>query len=155
MTSTINTHINTGDLVHVKMIKSAAKDFANVVAGVEKGQSVSAYTLTEARNFSIGCMRVEQYLVLTSGGQLDDNSIPPPTVIEAADSWNLMVMAVDKACKKGAFGINDAAGIHQSIVKVSNAIRSALQYSESKAAESKTTETKTVKLAPPEDNIAH
>lgn len=131
---------------YIRLLRSSIKDYQNVYTAVERGQSAGAYTLTEANNIGPACSYLETFI----NNSLSGNAVDCDGGIINA-RWETIVLALEKACKRGAFGLAEAASIHQSAVRITNAFRSAVVHFEKKAEE-----LKKVKFAPvpsPEDNI--
>lgn len=129
---------------HIRNLKATTKDYNNVCAGVERGQSAAAYTLAEARNIATACEFIETFIGDTITGKLTF-----PNTSEASSRWDMLCLALEKACRKGAFGLNEAAAIHSSTVRMTAALKSALVYYDKKAEEAK----KVRFVTAPEDNI--
>lgn len=129
---------------YVRILRSSVKDYQNVYSAVERGQSAGAYTLAEANTIGAACGWIETFINDSLGGKdIDFDATALNT------NWETIVLALEKACKRGAFGLAEAAQIQHSAVRITTGFRSAVGHFERLAEASKK-----VKFVPmPEDNI--
>lgn len=132
------------DPPHVRMIKSSAKDYQNVYNAVERGQAVGAFTLADAKNIATACAYIETLFNESLGNR--DIDIDANTM---SSRWDIIVLALEKSCRKGAYGLSEAAAIHQSALKLTNTFKGLVAWCEKKAEDNK----KVKFVKPPEDNI--
>jgi len=91
---------------------------------VEKGQTAGAFTLAEARVIATSHSLLEGFLTDTATGK----------TVEGVDGsllnthWDNLITALEKTCRKGALGLNEAAQVHAAAVRLNSSIRVAVSY---------------------------